>query len=135
MAIAKDSYEICLRCGESNREGTSRCQKCKAPLDTSARDHPWEMKTANHHAYAAATSPKVKPIIFWGAWLFFGPSALYAIFLVYLTFVFDSPLLKFDFDTFVALALPLGYGLMASWALWSVTKGYLGKKPSSEFHP
>ncbi|MFT6576659.1 MAG: hypothetical protein ACJA16_004868 [Akkermansiaceae bacterium] len=93
------------------------------------------MKTANHHAYAAATSPKVKPIIFWGAWLFFGPSALYAIFLVYLTFVFDSPLLKFDFDTFVALALPLGYGLMASWALWSVTKGYLGKKPSSEFHP
>ena len=57
MAIAKDSHEICLRCGESNREGTSRCQKCKAPLDTSARDHPWEMKTANHHAYAAATPP------------------------------------------------------------------------------
>jgi len=125
------SYEICLHCAEPNPEGTSRCQKCQAPLDPSARDHPWEMKTANHHAYSDATNPRTKPVVFWGVWVYFGPSAVFAIHLVY-TFVTShldhDPFFEFTFETFMMLFLPVGYGILSVWALWSVTKGYLAGK-------
>ncbi len=124
------SYEVCLRCAEPNLEGTSRCQKCGSPLDPSARDHPWEMKTANHHAYTDAASPKVKPIIFWGAWLYFGPSALFTIYLLFTNFkdyLSGDSFIELDTNTLFAFALPFGYGILSIWALWSVTKGYLGR--------
>lgn len=129
------SFEVCLRCAEPNPEGTSRCQKCKAPLDPSASTHPWEMKTANHHAYSDPANPRTKPIVFWGVWLYFGPSAIFAIHLVY-TYVTshleDDPFFEFTFETFMALCLPVGYGVLSIWALWSVTKGYLAGKPQAE---
>jgi hypothetical protein len=28
----------------------------------------------------------------------------------------------------MGLALPVAYGILLVWALWSVTKGYLGKR-------
>lgn len=131
MDSAEEAYEICLRCGEPNLEGTSRCGKCKAPLDPSARDHPWELKTANHHAYSDAASPRTKPIIFWGVWLYFGPSAIFAIHLVYqfIRDYLDDPYFEIDSNLIVALILPLGYGVLSIWALWAVTKGFLGKPP------
>ena len=79
MGVEEDievRYEVCLRCAEPNPEGTSRCGNCGAPLDDSAISHPWEMKTANHRAYSKAASPRTKPIIFWGVWLYFGPSVI-----------------------------------------------------------
>lgn len=124
-------YEVCLRCAEPNPEGTSRCQNCGGPLDPSASTHPWEMKTANHKAYSAPASPRTKPIIFWGVWVYFGPSALFAILLVY-DFVRghlqDDLFYELNLDTFMGLFLPVAYGILSFWALWSVTKGYFGKR-------
>ena len=49
----------------------------------SARDHLWELKPANPHAYSEAGSPQTKSIIFSGVWLDFGPSAIFTISLVF----------------------------------------------------
>lgn len=126
--------EICLRCAEPNLEGTSRCRKCGAPLDPSASTHPWELKTANHNAYAPAVSPRTKPIIFWGVWLYFGPSAYFAVRMLYdLILAYQNdPLFEVNTDLVVAIILPLAYGILSVWALWSVTKGYLQKNSSRE---
>lgn len=89
------------------------------------------MKTANHHAYTDAVSPKTRPIVFWGVWIYFGPSAVFAIYLVYQFFTTDlgsGPTL----EDYVLLALPVGYGILSLWALWSVTKGYLTGRAKSD---
>ncbi len=126
---------ICVRCGHANDARASRCRQCQAPLDDFAATSPWEMGTAKNSAYSSLVSPKTKPIIFWGAWLYFGPSAVGA---VYFCAVFLRDFLTrkefgkvYDEGTgghvllFLFTAL---YGLLSIWALWSVTKGYLGKK-------
>ena len=126
-----ETYQVCLRCAEPNPEGTSRCGKCGAPLDQSASTHPWELKTANHHAYANAANPRTKPIIFWGVWLYFGPSAIGSIWIIWdlwESYNDYGPFFEFTLETFMGLALPVAYGILSIWALWSVTKGYLGKR-------
>ena len=40
----------------------------------------------------------------------------------------DDPFYQLDSSALISLILPLGYGLLSIWALWSVTKGYLGKR-------
>lgn len=117
-----------MRCGHLNDERASRCSECKAPLDDFAATSPWEMGTANRAAYQPAANPRTKPIVFWGVWLFFGPSVIGSFVMAYRLireFVADwgdatsaAPL--------VMLAIFLGlYGLLGAWALWSVTGGYL----------
>ena len=130
MEDDEERYEVCLRCGEPNLEGTSRCTKCSAPLDPSAREHPWEMKTANHHASSDVTSPRSKPIVFWGVWLYFGPSAFLSIHFVYqrVCEYFQEPEFEFDGMVIMGLLFFSAYGILSSWALWSVTKGYFGKE-------
>ncbi|MEJ6581020.1 MAG: hypothetical protein QNL33_16075 [Akkermansiaceae bacterium] len=85
-------------------------------------------------ALSDPANPRTKPIVFWGVWLYFGPSAIFAIHLVY-TYVTshleDDSFFEFTFDTFMALFLPVGYGILSIWALWSVTKGYLTGKPKA----
>ena len=93
--------------------------------------HPWEMKTANHHAYADAANPRIKPIIFWGVWLYFGPSAIGMTFILWdlwQSYYEYGRFFEFTFETFMGIALPLGYGILSLWALWSVTKGYLFRR-------
>jgi len=136
MSPADNVFEICLRCCEPNPEGTSRCQKCGSPLDPSARDHPWEFGTANHHAYADAISPRAKPIIFWGAWFYYTPSVLTALSLTYLEVILrsDNDLEPLSgLDTIAYLSIPVAEGLLSLWAIGAVTRAYLFRqsKPST----
>ena len=89
------------------------------------------MKTANHHAYAKAASPRSIPIIFWGVLLCFGHSAIGSIWIIWdlwQSYYDYGPFFEFTLETFMGIALPVAYGMLSLWALWSVTKGYLGKR-------
>lgn len=126
---------ICVRCGYANEPRASRCHQCHAPLDDFAATSPWEMGTATSTAYPEIVSPKTKPIIFWGAWLYFGPSAIGSI---YMGYVYLTDYLQRDKDGsfldghWLMLLATITYGSLSIWALWAVTKGYLGKKPEQD---
>ncbi len=78
------------------------------------------MLAATGDAYPPAANPKIKPIVFWGAWLYFAPSVVAAI---WLTATFsESP------AAFAPAAL---YGVLSVWALWSVSKRYFAKPPNT----
>lgn len=132
--MSEEHQAICIRCGELNPEGTSRCLSCKSPLDDFASTSPWEMGTAQPSAYSPAANPRTKPIIFWGVWLYFGPTVIFTISQIYLTMK-DRLTREKQFyslsEEIIAFALPVGYSILGAWALWSVTKGYLFSKPSS----
>lgn len=127
---------LCLRCSERNSERASRCSQCGAPLDDFTSTSPWEMGTAKSSAYSPAASPKTKPIIFWGAWMYFEPSAMIAIWYIgsfVLSFfgignlvIDDEPELMGGI-TIVLIAMFL-YGALSIWVLWSVSKGYFQKR-------
>jgi len=127
---------ICVRCGHANDDRASRCSKCNSPLDAFASSSPWEMGTATSSAYSAVSNPKTKSIIFWGTWLYFGPSAIGAIwyvvgFVVVLVTV-ERPEHGRGGELagagILGLVLALLYGALSIWALWSVSKGYFRKQ-------
>ncbi|WP_178932072.1 hypothetical protein [Oceaniferula marina] len=131
--MADDKHPVkllCVRCGHANDERDSRCESCRSPLDAFASGTPWEMGTATGSAYATPTSPRSKPIIFWGAWLYFGPSAIGAFYFIagfILSWITGESRMENLTESHAVLVLALMYGLLSSWALWSVTKGYLKK--------
>lgn len=74
------------------------------------------MLAATGNAYSPATNPKIKPIVFWGVWLYFAPTVVVAFWLT-ITF-WESP---------TAYIPALLYGLLSAWALWSVSARYFAK--------
>ena len=127
---------ICVRCGHANNDRASRCSNCKSPLDDFASSSPWEMSTAKSSAYSPVSSPKTKPIIFWGVWLYFGPSAIGALWFIGSAIIM---LISGEASTYIdnpdqlgavvmGLVIALLYGLLSIWAVWSVSKGYFGKR-------
>ena len=126
---------ICVRCGYSNNERASRCSECESPLDDFASTSPWEMGSVTSSAYSSVTSPRTKPIIFWGVWLYFGPSAAGAIWyigsFILSFFGADTPVVGDDPTlmgaSILVLIVMLLYGLLSLWALWSVSKGFFKK--------
>lgn len=83
-------------------------------------------------AYSPPTSPRTKPIIFWGVWLYFGPSMIAALWMIAeLLGGYASGDSELDFlgTGIVVLLIAVIYGALSGWALWAVTKGYFGKKP------
>ena len=121
---------ICLRCGQSNDFNVSRCIECGAPLDGFASTSPWEMGTARGAAYPTPVDPRTKPVIFWGVWLYFGPSAIGSLCIIGATLY---PLIKGDVkagnmaDGIAMILLASLYGAMSIWALWSVSARYFKK--------
>ncbi|BDS07338.1 hypothetical protein NT6N_23780 [Oceaniferula spumae] len=93
------------------------------------------MGTATSSAYSPVSNPRTKPIIFWGAWLYFGPSAIGALWyicgFIYGLF-FDSQLStdspELTGGAILILVLMIMYGALSIWALWSVSKGYFRKQ-------
>lgn len=128
----ESDLSICLRCGYANDSRASRCHECHVPLDDFAATSPWEMGTATSPAYQKIVSPRTKPIIFWGAWLYFGPSAIGSI---YMGYVYLMDYLQRDQygslldGHWIMLLATITYGSLSIWALCSVTKGFFGKKP------
>ena len=115
---------ICLRCGQSNPERASRCGHCGSPLDDFASGVPWEMGTANSNAYSESNASK--PIIFWGAWVYFGLSGLASLIIISqdLMAAEEGTLSK---ETLLPLIMPSVYLLICIIALYSVTKHRLRK--------
>ncbi len=128
---------ICLRCGHDNSEAETRCASCKAPLGAFAASAPWEMGAAEPVAYSPAANPRTKPIVFWGVWLYFGPSAIAGLWIAG-TYARDfrssSPGEVFDAALYALFGLL--YTLICVWALWTVTRRYLAKpaKPAPRGH-
>lgn len=126
---------ICVHCGHANSERASRCAKCKSPLDGFAFSSPWEMGTVRSSAYSPVRDPRTKPIIFWGVWLYFGPSAVGSLWgvgtTVYDFFVGKTLSAPGSTELTVGAVLSvlafLVYGALSIWAVWSVTKGYFCK--------
>ena len=127
---------ICIRCGHANDYRASRCAECKSPLDDFSASSPWEMGSATSSAYSSPQSPRTKPIIFWGVWLIFGPSAFSTIKFIctsaYALITGDEMMVNDDGELLVGLILvmvaSLLFGAFSIWVLWSVTKGYFTKE-------
>ena len=94
------------------------------------------MGKATGETYSEVNSPRKKPIIFWGVWLYFGPSAFGALYYAIVTglnLVVGGANIPDDLKSdalvgsILILLVSLGYGILSFWVLWSVTKGYLRK--------
>lgn len=131
--LTDEAKAICIRCGELNPQGTSRCLECKSPLDDFASSSPWEMGSAENTAYHEAADPAVKPIVFWGVWIWFGPSVIMSAIMICLSFAESDSLTEDGY--IIALIIPLLYLILGSWALWSVSKGYFKKGPAKSEEP
>lgn len=76
-------------------------------------------------------APRTKPIVFWGVWLYFGPTAVGAGVLAYTSL---APILSGspggqELTGAIAIAVMCGlYGFTSCWALWSVTSGYFRRR-------
>ena len=89
------------------------------------------MGTAKGPSHATAVHPRTKPIIFWGVWLYFGPTAAGALWLVgsFLREIIVGGAKSVDLAEGIALSAIAGlYGAMSLWALWSVSRRYFGKR-------
>ncbi len=120
---------VCVRCGHPNDCGASRCAECKAPLDDFAAGAPWEMGSATGSAYANPENWQVKPVVFWGVLVFFGPSAIWAILtVIYMLFsiIGGDSNGEYVADA-VSVLMTLAWGALSIWAVYSVTKNYFRK--------
>jgi len=132
----KPENTICVRCGHANNNRASRCSNCKSPLDDFASSSPWEMHTAKNSAYSPVKNPKTKPIIFWGILLYFGPSAVIALWFAgssTIELIFDETPTYTDNPELLGLIVigviaALLYSFVSIWVIWSVSKGYFGKR-------
>lgn len=129
--VEENAGKVCIRCGTVNEPGASRCEECGAPMDDFAASCPWEMGTAKGNAYHAV-DPVKKPIIFWGVWLYFGPTAFISMWMI-------TDILRSHFKGvesvgifggvgLMALILPALFSALSIWVLCSVSKRYLKGK-------
>lgn len=121
---------ICVHCGHSNDFELSRCGGCGAPLDPFASTAPWEFGTATSTFYHTPTDPRIKPVIFWGVWLYFGPSAIGAIWVLIKgarDLAQRDPALGFPGDEIAIALITTVYGAISIWAVWSVSARYIRK--------
>ncbi|MCP5539939.1 MAG: hypothetical protein H7A53_10795 [Akkermansiaceae bacterium] len=125
---------VCVRCGTVNETTETRCAECGVPLDDFAATAPWE----SGNTCSPSGNPRMKPVIFWGALLFFGPSAFGGL------WVASSVVMKWFglIETSIAFELPppisiiwLAYGMMSLWILWVVSaRHFAGQRSSSDSH-
>lgn len=132
----EEAGALCLRCGHANFVRASRCAECNAPLDDFASTAPWEMNPAMGQGYPSSKSHKRKPIIFFGAWLYFGPGAIIAFWHVV---VFISEIISGSrnnahegagvsvSEIVLHLVLVL-FGAVSLWVLWHVSKSYFNRQ-------
>jgi uncharacterized membrane protein YhaH (DUF805 family) len=97
-------------------------------LDPSAASAASETGVAKVPASKDPVAPRTKPIVFWGVWLYFGPTAMMAGVLAYTSL---APILSdrpdgLDVASAIGIVVMCGlYGVSSCWALWAVTAGYL----------
>lgn len=64
---------MCLSCGNENPANTHFCDRCDAPLTTSAVTDPFLSIRARGFAVRQAVNKPQRPIVVIGIWLWFGP--------------------------------------------------------------
>ena len=124
----KEPAPICISCGNPDTEGHTHCPVCKIPLGNFASTAPWELSASKSTFGQAQTDPKLKPIVFWGVWLYFGPTVIIAALLAaYAIPEIARNVPNSMFGAVLTLLLSLTYASLGGWALWSVTKRYLSQ--------
>ena len=81
------------------------------------------MGSAKNTAYHDAADPKVKPIVFWGVWIWFGPTVFVSLLQIFVFLTSD-----YREGGIFALVIPILYLFLGGWALRAVTKGYFRKE-------
>lgn len=115
-----------MRCGHRNAGDALRCAECGAPLDGFASTAALDTGSAERPATKGPVTPRTKPIVFWGVWLYFGPTAVGAGLVAYTSLaqmLSGSPGGQ-EVAGAIAIVVMCGlYGVSSCWALWSVTAG------------
>lgn len=119
-AAEPEPGELCLRCSHPNPYGSLRCGNCNAPLGSLSSGAPWEMTKVKDAAYRSQTDPQLKPIVFFGVWLYFGPTAIVALLLA-----IDSANVPDRSGSILVILFALFYLVFSVWALTAVTRRYL----------
>ena len=124
----REPVPICISCGNPDTEGHTHCPVCKVPLGNFASTAPWELSASKSTFGQAQTDPRLKPIVFWGVWLYFGPTVILAAILAISAIRELARKASHDFfGEVVLLLLALTYASLGGWALWSVTKRCLSQ--------
>ena len=124
----REPAPICISCGNPDTEGHTHCPVCKIPLGNFASTAPWELSASKSTFGQAQTDPKLKPIVFWGVWLYFGPTVIASAFLAISEIRAMARNTSQDlFEEVLLLLFALTYASLGGWALWSVTKRYLAQ--------
>ena len=96
------------------------------PLESFAATAALETGSAKAPASKDSVAPRTKPIVFWGVWLYFGPTAVGAGLGAYTSLaqmLSGSPGGQ-EVAGSIAIVVMCGlYGVSSCWALWSVTAG------------
>lgn len=110
----------CLSCLAPNRASADFCEKCGAPIGTTATLDPLKMIRAEGFAIERATTAK-KPslIVLIGVWLLFLPFLPAGAFLAVSQFSAG-----FGFQGFVFFWLGVGLGVFGAVILYRVSKNY-----------
>jgi len=114
---------VCTRCATLNDPAATLCSRCGAPLGDFASSSPWDYSHAGGPAYPEPVSPRKKPIILIGVWLYFGPSAIAG--LVFLVNFAEDIIHEEASSGIIALAaLMAAYILVCVWVLFTVTRRF-----------
>jgi uncharacterized membrane protein YhaH (DUF805 family) len=88
------------------------------------------MGTVKGASYPVPVDPRTKPVIFWGVWLYFGPSAIGSLWIIgsnVFAIVNAGGGASNIGERIATTLLSALYGILSIWALWSVTARYFKK--------
>ena len=126
---ASDEPEVplCPGCMAENDPAADFCVKCGQPLSAIATTDPFRRTLAQGYWFRAAASGRIPPIVFWGTWLLFLPTALgMALFVG--AFLLGSDLQSAGAAEIVGILLVAGLSLAGIVLLWRMTRNYCGTR-------
>lgn len=109
----------CLSCLAPNKATVDFCEKCGAPLGTTATLDPLKMIRAEAFMLERATVGKPKLIVLLGIWIIFFPTLATGILLTG-----SQILYGFDSEGFVFFWIGIGLAIFSCVVLYRVTKNY-----------
>ena len=115
----EDEIIACLSCLAPNEATVAFCEKCGAPIGTTATLDPLKMIRAEGFMLEKAVSRRPKPIVLLGVWIIFLPWLVMGVMMAG-----SQILYSFDSTGFVFFWLGIGLAVVALVILDRVTRNY-----------